>query len=376
MAFDFTNCGYTFPFDIAAFAYLTDEEASRVVTAFQRYLPEPNGDIYNSEYGDLKHSLEQRLESAARRLYPRTRTLLGAKNDDAWQFRYLGEIPWFYNLVDYTHKKKWADLARVIKTAERGSKADILMPALRAYEQQMHEFEVVALYILGLKSKAKSGRRPKPDAKPRKEPYVPGKASHPAVRTLELALEKATLDVSVEMVDGVVAYKRSLVDEYFSARKDEFQSPYDLYDHWMLRGIASAVGQYVTRNNPDRSYTKIEKYNERTHADARDEVKNARVAFMGRIIGKVGPILTLKDNLREMKTFKVEGKFPMFTARLEFVFDDNSTFVLENKFIWNRRDHKEYLQFPTRFTKAILPNGEAMADLSFERMNTVFAIAK
>ena len=96
--------------------------------------------------------------------------------------------------------------------------------------------------------------------------------------------------------------------------------------------------------------------------------------FVEKNTNKLAPILSTKNNLKELRVVDSDTSTGTIEGTLKLSFEDESSFVVTSKVVWSySKNGRPFSRYPTTFHNVVFPDGTKMRGrASEERMNTEF----
>lgn len=335
--------------------------------------------IDNPRFVDTKETIGRALETAWRAA-PRDRD-------------YIDQLPEAQrNALDTIPAPNLSNLAGRLKRVDKTPDS----PARTALLGLLQELTPLAQAYEFLKANTRK-RQVKTEEEREAERFAPPPSSSQAVAQVRQILEHAIDRAYQGMVDRYTLMNRQRIQSYLDAQQVALSDP-------ARGGKAYLPSTHLSRKNAQgRSEvidpqgvafltevltshyqtTRVPVYlaNEQTWVlsdrKAEDQARQVREQFLYKNLAKLTPVLEAKGD-QAFEAMEEVGRFDLSNLEGEFLvrFKDRSSFRLRNAVVFVVNSYGTHFhRFPTTFHDVVLPNGEAMASPSEERMHTVFAPA-
>lgn len=360
-------------FDVAKYNPLLPNEHDKwlkaTLSTFEQQLNA--GKVYSPAFNDMKERWSRGFEKRLKELY------------DAEVARELYKID--YDIRSYISLNQATGQLKKVDAVLKGDRADA------ALKKQLEKAKVILqlgadLYkdLTALKPHLTPGRAPKP-SDPNKFHNVVG--GDEAVKLVTDGLKEEIKDQMDLYESAVRDYFLRLIADLIKADKYStkergglFTDVYfkDLFDHKSSEAKSEKYGTHPWEVKRWREFTGLtekagaKKLAETEARKLRDDIEKK---FLSKSVRKLSNIVEKKGNLKRIKV--IHSKPPshnVVEAAFNFLFDDSSTFDVNNKVVWKwaTKSQESYGQYPTTFHNVKLPDGSKLGTPSEEKMVKVF----
>jgi hypothetical protein len=203
--------------------------------------------------------------------------------------------------------------------------------------------------------------------KPPKEP-APGQFVKP------MASFQATKLAAQYMNDAVATFRLGFETDVRKSTMETFEKIKDITDPKLLPTTGSAITIasqiFVVRGfGKQKSFELLKDADARVERYIRHTVDDTIGQFVGKNTSKIASIFEKKSGIKSHEILSTNIRNGMVENRMRFTFDDNSSFILYSQVIYKQSPMgKMFVQFPTRFTDVVMPDGSKMSGPSEEKM--------
>jgi hypothetical protein len=151
--------------------------------------------------------------------------------------------------------------------------------------------------------------------------------------------------------------------DYYLKRRVPHYAPVEIVD--LAITTTAKIGPQVYSRKPD--------WQAILAAKATEVADNIRYDFVHKNFRKLASIIEAKGNFARGRVISHMINLAGLTGRLQFTFEDGSSFVAQNAVVHVRNQYgTQFSRFPLTFHDVKLPGGTPMRLPSEERMNSVF----
>ena len=217
----------------------------------------------------------------------------------------------------------------------------------------------------------KKGSAQDPNVVAKQEAYQAPKAASAAVQSVVKVLTTLTDSIKVQYEEQVYTYLLGSLEQ-----------AWELYQADSLRRGTLGnflLNRYGVRNdNPcfcGRFTGLRDGYQESLRREAHEEAELMQQTFLARNVKKLASLVEVKGNLTgEPEILEAGVRKGRIIGRIQFNFDDHSSFQVMNSIVANRTKYdKVYYQFPVTFHIVVATNGKITAKMSEKQMNEMWA---
>lgn len=322
-----------------------------------------NKQIYNPDYIDVKSNFNNALELAQKNI--RGRYFHAGK--------YQSLPPEVQQIGWDTINPQLHTIKGLLKKFEKHV-ANAPHPYVHEMAALIKEWQPIAEQMDSIKAMVVKGRKPNPNAEPKKV-FTPPPAAHNDLKTISGLLTQITIEVHTKLVQSFKDQYKQTLDAYMAAQeKDPKINPYEYYKQ-------SAHNLVTIRNltDPEVPYQVRSRIKVKPDADkimesmANEQADFIQQSFVSKNTEKLAKIVAAKGNLKSAKVVSANAHYGTIQGQMNFVFADNSQFTVMNSAVWSYSIYnKPFIRFPTTFHDVVMPDGTSMKQPSEERMHTLF----
>jgi hypothetical protein len=295
--------------------------------------------VYKARLGEYKQSLMRGIESAYSELIKRYA--------DRWREDRVDSS-------DIWGMSTFSEITRITKVFDKiGPKYPEITSFISIVRDIPAAIKIVSSYEIA--------------GKPPKEP-APGQFIKP------MASFQATKLAAQYLNDAVATFRQGFETDVRKSTMETFEKIKDITDPKLLPNTGPAITIssqiFVVRGfGKQKSFELLKDADARVERYIRHTVDDTIGQFVGKNTSKIASIFEKKSGIKSHEILSTNIRHGMVENRMKFTFDDNSSFILYSQVIYKQSPMgKMFVQFPTRFTDVVMPDGSKMSGPSEEKM--------